>query len=321
MHDTDYAYAIGRIRANELSLLSQSDINQLISAGDYDSAVRFLADKGRVFNENISVSEICENEMSSCWQLITESAPDSDLLKALIIGNDFQNLKAALKSVFSGIDYSDYIVSPSYCDCSGFSEMVKTKDFSQLPDYLKDVAVKAYDILSVDLSGQKAEAVIDKACLETRLEMAQKSECTLLIDIVCVSVILADVKTALRCAKAGKSIEFTADYLVDCSGIDTEKLLEYAFSGDKISDLLSESVLSSVSDYADGDFSTFEKTCDNLVTEMIKESKYDIYGAGPLVAFYFAKQAEINNVRIILSGKADSLPEDTIRMRVRDMYV
>ena len=41
----------------------------------------------------------------------------------------------------------------------------------------------------------------------------------------------------------------------------------------------------------------------------------------PLVAYVLARENEIKTVRIILSGKANNLPEDSIRERVREMYV
>ncbi len=46
MHETEYAYAVARIRANETKLLTRADIDQLIEAESYEAAVRLLADKG-----------------------------------------------------------------------------------------------------------------------------------------------------------------------------------------------------------------------------------------------------------------------------------
>ena len=37
--EIDYAYAVARVRANELKLLSESDIDQLIAAEDYKATM------------------------------------------------------------------------------------------------------------------------------------------------------------------------------------------------------------------------------------------------------------------------------------------
>ena len=46
MREVEYAYAVARVRANELNLLSAADVEQLIVAEDYKTAMRRLADAG-----------------------------------------------------------------------------------------------------------------------------------------------------------------------------------------------------------------------------------------------------------------------------------
>jgi V/A-type H+-transporting ATPase subunit C len=41
----------------------------------------------------------------------------------------------------------------------------------------------------------------------------------------------------------------------------------------------------------------------------------------PLAAYILARENEIKTVRILLSGKLNDLPENSIRERLRDMYV
>ena len=42
---------------------------------------------------------------------------------------------------------------------------------------------------------------------------------------------------------------------------------------------------------------------------------------GPLVAYILARQSEISNVRIILTGKENDLPDSMIRERISKTYV
>lgn len=53
----------------------------------------------------------------------------------------------------------------------------------------------------------------------------------------------------------------------------------------------------------------------------IQPQKYNPFSVGPLVAYVLARENEIKTVRIILSGKQNGLPEESIRERVREMYV
>ena len=65
----------------------------------------------------------------------------------------------------------------------------------------------------------------------------------------------------------------------------------------------------------------FERWCDNQVIRTIQPQKYNPFSVGPLVAYVLARENEIKTVRIILSGKQNGLPEESIRERVREMYV
>ncbi len=47
MSKTQYAYAVARIRALEVSLFSSSTIEQLIACKDEEAALRFLQERGR----------------------------------------------------------------------------------------------------------------------------------------------------------------------------------------------------------------------------------------------------------------------------------
>ena len=44
-------------------------------------------------------------------------------------------------------------------------------------------------------------------------------------------------------------------------------------------------------------------------------------GIGPLAAYYVAKETEIKALRIILSAKISGASNDTVRERMRELYV
>jgi V/A-type H+-transporting ATPase subunit C len=55
--------------------------------------------------------------------------------------------------------------------------------------------------------------------------------------------------------------------------------------------------------------------------ETIKPQKYNSFSAGPLIAYVLARENEIKTVRIVLTCKQNGMPDDSIRGRVREMYV
>ena len=53
----------------------------------------------------------------------------------------------------------------------------------------------------------------------------------------------------------------------------------------------------------------------------IRNARLVTIGVEPLIAWLFAKETEIRNVRMIMTGKINNLPMDMIRERLRETYV
>lgn len=321
MRETEYAYAVARIRAIEKKLLSKADLDQLIAADSCDTAVRILTEKGRAEPDADSGYDICEKELSDTWSFLRECVPDIGLFDAIVVGNDFANLKAAVKSKFSGVDAEKYMTCPYLCEPKVIIKAIAESDFGALPDYLSECADKAYHAYTEKQSGQQAEIIIDKACNRAKLKFAEKAESTLLTEIFEIGIAVSDIKTARRCVTTGKTKEFALEVVSGCGKLDGAKLVEAAYAGDKTADLLIQSGLEELAEYADGDFSALEMASDNLITEKAKSYNHEVFGPNPIVAYYYAKLAETKNVRIILSAKASNVPDEVISKRVREIYV
>ena len=110
--------------------------------------------------------------------------------------------------------------------------------------------------------------------------------------------------------------------MAECDSVSVDKLAKAALAG---ADALRDYLLGTV--YAEGaealaeSPSAFERWCDNRIIETISPQKYNAFTIGPVIAYVIARQNEIKTVRIILSGKRSDLPDDSIRERVREMYV
>lgn len=320
MKETDYIYAVARIRAVEAALLTQADISRLISAPDMTSAERVLTDKGWEIPDSGQSFNIAERELEKAITLIRESVPGSPLADALIIGNDFFNLKAAIKCAFSDEDPDGYYVHPCVTDTALITKAIAERDFSALPEHLADCAEKAHTAVAKHESGQLAESIIDKAGLEARLRFAKASESGILEEICLLNCAAANIKIALRCTAMGKSREFALDSMCSCT-TDNNALLDNAFSAEALAAYIETTEFAYLAPGIRQSFTAFEKLCDNTVVSLIRKAKYEIYGADPVTAYYYAKKAETDNVRIILSAKAGGVPAEAISERVRDMYV
>ena len=70
-----------------------------------------------------------------------------------------------------------------------------------------------------------------------------------------------------------------------------------------------------------GKYTLLEKLCDDMRIRYLADAKYITAGPEPIAAFYLAKESEIKNLRMILTGKLSKTPEETMKERLRETYV
>ena len=88
----EYTYSVARVRAKEKQLLSEADIEQLISLSSYDEVLRMLRDKGYEADAK-AVSPLAASERA-VQDFLGETIGD-DILKVLNLHIDYHNIKAA----------------------------------------------------------------------------------------------------------------------------------------------------------------------------------------------------------------------------------
>ena len=184
MKDTDYAYAVAHIRAHEEQLLTEADLEQMITAPAIEAAEKRLADKGWEITEGKSVREMLNKRLCDAYELVKDAAPDKDALRLLTVRNDFNNLKAALKSLAADTDPTDCYIYPTTLDLDELKDMLAHKRYDELPEGMSYVAKKAYDILVRSMDGQRCDICVDKFTLREMQRIAQDSDCDFVKDYV-----------------------------------------------------------------------------------------------------------------------------------------
>ncbi len=320
--DNNYLYAVANIRANELSLLSRADIDALIDAPDYKTALTLLDGKGYDTSFGSDYSAMLDGESEKTWSLIKSVAPSAEALDIFIIKNDFQNLKAALKSEKTGDDAEKYLVSPSVIPGDRLLKAVKERDFDSLPDFISAAAKKCFDVIIKTENGQLCDIAADRACLEAMADLAKNTDNDIVSAYGDIFIKSAVLKTAYRAILTGKKRGFLEEALPDIPEIKKADLIAASLQGtDAFYGFISSLGLDSFAEALKKSPSSFEKYCDDAVMENMKKAKYTAFGLGPLAAYIFARMTEIGCVRIILSAKFNGTSEEVVRERMRELYV
>ncbi len=325
MFDTKYTYAVARIRALETGLFTSSVIEQLLACDTEQQCLQLIQEKGWGDADTpLNAEAILSREQEKIWETIRELGVDMSVFDVLSYPNLFHNLKAAVKDACTQEDgrtmniyYEDTVIP-----ADEMLEIVRSKDFSRLPENMAAAARDAYETLLHTRDGQLCDVIIDKAALEAIYEAGKAAKDSIIRDYAESVVAVADIKIAVRAQKTAKSIDFMKRAMAPCQSLNVDQLARAAVSGmDAITEYLAGTA------YAEGAAaiaqspSAFERWCDNRMMETMQSQKYEAFSVGPLVAYILARENEIKTVRIILSGKQNGFSNDSIRERVREMYV
>ena len=318
----DFTYAVARIRFRETKLLSDTDLNALLMSSDADAVMRLLRDKGWGDNSDCRPEELLALEENKLWEFINETVDDISVLNFLLIPNDYHNLKVILKCITRDMEPDSMLIEDSVEDAQAIYKAIKSREYGDLPEYLQEVAQDAMTTLLQTSDGQLCDIIVDKACMEHVYRLGKESKSDI-IRLYCeLFVAAADIKIAIRCANTKKKHDFIRRALAECDTLDVERLAQAACEGkDEVIAYLGTTEYRSAVEAIETSMSAFEKWCDDYMTNAMKPQKWEPFGIGPVVAYIIARQNEIKAVRMILSAKLNNLSENTIKERLRDMYV
>lgn len=306
---TEYASAVSAVRAMEGSLFTHSDLEQLINARTKSEFDTLTASKK-------------SGGLAEVWNMLRTYAPDSEELKILLYRNDFHNLKAVLKAMISNREPNDYFIEPSNVSLDTLKEAFRTKNSDILPDYMRETASTAYELLTRTLDGQLADTLIDTSAMLAMQKSADDFGGEFMQRYVQTITVCADIKTAYRCSRMNKSRAFLESAVCGSRELDRESLIRATLSGtDSLLNFLEHTPYGELAVLLKNSPAQFEKRCDDMVMELAEDARMKAFGVEPLIAYYIAKEAEIKNLRIISVCRESGADVQTITERLRKLYV
>ncbi len=323
MAKPDYIYAVARIRAKELLCFGSPAMEQLMACKTYEECLRMLNEKGWGNGSAGQTPEsLLDGERNKTWEQLRELVEDMSVFDVFLYANDYHNLKAAIKENYAPSHGADIYSSNGTIDPAVFRQAADEHDFSVLPAGMRDAAEEAMSVLRETGDGQLCDIIIDKAALNAILQAGKASGDPLLAFYAEHTVATANIKTAVRCQKTGKSLAFIQRALAECDTLDVSLLAQTAVESFEVMiEYLGRTCYSGAAEALTQSASAFERWCDNRLIEKIRPQKYETSTIGPLAAWLLARENEIKTVRILLSGKRNGLSDDAIRERLREMYV
>lgn len=317
-----YIYAVAKIRAKETTLLTEQDINMLMSFKEYTDCLKFIKSKGFGENNQNDIEEIFSTETNKIWHDVFEMINDKSKFEILLLPIDFNNLKVCIKSIITGCDPEKLFINFGNLSLKKTLDAIKARNFNELPKHMRYAAKDAFDILLHTGDSQLCDMILDKSLLNKMEEISVNSKVELVKKYAEFFVGVANIKIAVRSCKTNKKIDFLDKTMVECQTLDLDTLKSAATKGlEDIYSYLLSTVYKDAVPYLKDSMVFFEKWYDDTIINLIKKEKSNSFTIAPIIAYVLARQNEIKVLRIIFSGKRNNVSDDMIKERLRCLYV
>lgn len=335
--EVDYAHAVARVRSLETGLLRPADLERLLEAPSIQEAWK-LARELVGIAENTPVSEFettLGQELARFFAYVASFLPDRSVPNWFYMRHDYHNLKVLMKELWLGepADTGAYSLVGNYpveelrrqvllMDPPGAEDdpEVPSPWRGRLPRPYRTAMAAARSAWESSADPQAIDVVLDRFLFEALEVEARKLGPTIHRVSQCL-VDLANLKVLLRSGRLGKNRAFLRLAVLPGGSIPAPRWLDLlGASVDRIAQVAGEPYAAMLY-AANGDPGTVERLGDNYVTAVLKEARYVAMGREPVLALLWAKDNDIRNLRIVLSGKLNGVPAPAIRERLRDSYV
>lgn len=330
--DDAYQFPCAVIRGNERTLLGRSDLLKVAEARQFSLAMNVLAEfgygDGRELENPRDFENVLRAEQKRVHELVFSILPDPEELQMLCCPADYHNVKVLLKAEFLGITPDSLLVDGGSIPPQRMQQLVRDRNYIFLSLNMKQAIQEAIDLFARGRDPQEIDITLDKACYKDMAEAAAATEDPFLMGYVKLLIDILNINTFLRLRQMGKGWNFFQKVFLEGGEIDeklfvgnyeepvqqfAEKLAPYGFKETVAAGgtLLKET----------GKYTLLEKLCDDLRIRYIRDAKYITAGLAPVAAFWIAKESEIKNLRMVLTGKLSGTPEDVMKERLRETYV
>lgn len=324
MAEKTYNYAVARIRVLEKYLLNKQTLNNMAEAKTPEEALKVLKEAGYGDGTDSSVydyEKLLSAEVKKTYALMEELVPKEKMFDVFLYKNDYHNLKVLIKQELSGLSGEKYLLDNGTIPLKTIEQCLLERKFSDLPPIMAKAAVDALESYSRTQNGQVIDIIADKAVYEQMTTTAAQTKNEFIIQLVKIMIDITNIKTFLRIRAMKKDYELFLEAFLAGGTLGLDKFSD-AFKQDHPASVFYTTPYGELCEAGfSKSFTEFERFCDNFLINYIKKAKYIHLTIEPLVAYLFAREAEIKMARIIMSSKMNKIDTEIIKERLRESYV
>lgn len=332
-----YGYAVARIRAMEHRLLDAAAFARLLDAEDTASVLKVLGETSYA-SVLTSVSgdggfdKVLETALHETYAEVSAFVPDKELINLLRLQYDFSNVKVMLKSLFNsrsgGKKRWDLLTSLASYPVDKLISDAEAEEYQLMPFGLNITYPKCISVWEQNGDVLEAERMLDKQMYEVMLKSAKALDMPEILDWVRTRIDGENIRSLLRLKRFGFEAARAAAFMQEGGKIDINVLVQMIAepfeTWPRMIDFTDFSPLLGRVDSAAGFaeiIMDIEKELDDFYLDIVAKSRYSPDAPGNVIAYLWAKELEVKNIRMIVVSKANRQDKDQVRRLLRHAYV
>lgn len=327
--NTDYAYAVGRIRALETKLLTRGVIERMLEAKDVDELLRILSDTpyGSLLSETTEYQKLLRIEENKIISLFDELCLDPVLSELIHYQYDFHNVKVLTKAYLTKSDFSHALCEYGKLDISLLRGAFEEEKFGSLPEILQQMITKAVEEYYSKDDPRLIDLTVDQEMFRFYVSEVNKFENDFLSELLALIIDLTNIKTLVRVKRLNEDKEtlrlaifeggkLSAPWFIDLADEPWENL-SHKFYPTPYFQFVEEGY-----GYLqrEASFLKLEKLCDDFLINFLRISRYRAFGVEPLIAYFIAKLNELKILKLLFVGKLHGIEVSRMKERLPDVF-
>ncbi|NLB80466.1 MAG: V-type ATPase subunit [Clostridiaceae bacterium] len=310
-NELDYAASVARIRSIEIRLLGRVELDKLISADTVSDSINSLANAG--WKVSADYNEMLFDQLLALFALM-EKLGAQEFLRTQRLKYDYHNLKVLIKSQLTNQQpRQELLMELGNITTSDMKNAVGNREYKIFSENTKQAILDAYDQYAKIADAQLIDIILDSAYFNDLSRYASEIPEEKTVELIKTQIDIHNIKTFVRMRKMDKIHGSMQKAIADGGNISYDFFINNINSDNSNSILFEKTPYSSAFSGDD-----FELVLDNYFLKKVKKAQKGAFGLAPLAGYFFIKENEIQNVRIILTCKNAELNYETIRSRLRD---
>ena len=324
--DTDYLNISMRIKYLEARLMGSEAFGRMLSCKTPEEAISVVCDRldsdaGKI-SSAFDFETVIENEEKKVSDFLLKNVPDRSLVEIFAVRRDFMNIRALIKADIRNILPDRMLVSGGSVTKEEIKKAFDQRDEKLLDGYFIAAVKAAYSAYAQTGDPQRIDTVCDRICFECLKNAADKSPFDFVSDFFGMRIDLINILSFIRQRLMGKDVSFYSTTVLPGGKMFSEKDLAdlYVRPLSEFFERLSRTeygVLTADTDPLKPDTAALERNADKFVCMAVKKLRKVSFGPQVIAGYILAKEYEIKNIRIAMSGILSGQSSDVIKERLR----